>query len=171
MKIQLFASGALAFGGVILMGMGLYFAFLRPPLLPEDLRYMVASLAQIHTAMPGLGPWLARVFSVLGGYMFATGLLTFYVAVTGFRTGRFGVLSVVAVSGLASIGWMAITNFVIDSDFKWLLLSITLPWVVALTLALLRSWRKTTERLASSDWAAREAASHLQCCFRPTSGL
>ncbi len=144
MKIQLFASGALAFGGVILMGMGLYFAFLRPPMLPEDIRYMGASLAQIQAAMPGLGPWLARVFGVLGGYMFATGLLTFYVAVTGFRTGRLGAITVVSVSGLASIGWMAITNFAIDSDFKWFLLAFTLPWLAALMLALLRSWRKTT---------------------------
>ena len=144
MKIQLFASGALAFGGVILMGMGLYFAILRPPLLPEDLRYMGASLTQIQTAMPGLATWLARVFGVLGGYMFATGLLTVYVAATGFRTGKLGAIAVVSVSGLASIGWMAITNFVIDSDFKWLLLAFTLPWVAALALALPRSWRKTT---------------------------
>ena len=144
MKIQLFASGVLAFGGVILMGMGLYFAFLRPPLLPEDLRYMGASLAQIQTAMPGLGPWLARVFGVLGGYMFATGLLTVYVAATGFRTGKLGAIAVVSVSGLTSIGWMAVTNFVIDSDFKWLLLAFALPWVVALALALPRSRRKTT---------------------------
>ena len=143
MKIQLFASGALTFGGVILMGMGLYFAFLRPPLLPEDLRYMGASLAQIQTAMPGLAPWLVRVFGVLGGYMFATGLLTLYVAVTGFRTGKLGALAVGWVSGLASIGWMAITNFVIDSDFKWLLLAFTLPWVAALALSLPRPWRKT----------------------------
>ena len=135
MKIQLFASGALTFGGVILMGMGLYFAFLRPPLLPEDLRYMGASLAQIQTAIPGLWPWLARVFGVLGGYMFAAGLLTVYVAATGFRTGKLGAIAVVSVSGLASIGWMAITNFVINSDFKWLLLAFALPWVVALALS------------------------------------
>ena len=144
MKIQLIASGALAFGGVILMGMGLYFGFLRPPLLPEDLRYMGASLTQIQIAMPGLGPWLARVFGVLGGYMFATGLLTVYVSATGFRTGRLGAIAAVSVSGLASIGWMAVTNFLIDSDFKWLLLAFTLPWVAALTLALPRSWRTTT---------------------------
>ena len=143
MKIQLFASGALAFGGVILMGMGLYFGFLRPPLLPEDLRYMGASLTQIQAALPGLESWLARVFGVLGGYMFATGLLTVYVAATGFRTGKLGALAVVSVSGLASIGWMTVTNFVIGSDYKWLLLAFALPWVVALALALPRSRRKT----------------------------
>ena len=142
MITQLMASATLALGGVILMGMGIYFGFVRPPLLPEDLRYMGASLAQIQTTLPGLELWLLRVFRVLGGYMFATGLLTVYVAATGFRTGGLGVVAVVAVAGLTSIGWMVITNFVIDSDFKWLLLAFTLPWVLALTLTLLRSWRK-----------------------------
>ena len=144
MKTQRTASAALALGGVILMGMGLYFGFLRPPLLPEDLRYMGTSMVEIQSALPGLGPWLARVFGVLGGYMFAAGLLTIYVAAAGFKTGRLGVAAVVLVSGLASIGWMAITNFMIDSDFKWLLLGFTLPWVVALALVLSRPWRTTT---------------------------
>ena len=134
MRIRLFASGSLALGGLILMGMGIYFGFLRPSLLPEDSRYMGASLAQIQSIL-GLLPWLDRVFGVLGGYMFATGLLTVYVAATGFRAGRHGATAIVAVSGLASIGWMAITNFLIDSDFKWLLLAFTLPWVVALVLS------------------------------------
>ena len=52
-----------------------------------------------------------------------------------FRTGRLGPLAVIAVSGFASIGWMAITNFVIDSDFKWILLAFALPWVMALVLS------------------------------------
>lgn len=117
------------------MGMGFYFGFLRPPLLPEDLRYMGASLTQIQNAIPGLQPWLVRVFGVLGGYMFATGLLTVYVAATGFRTGGLGAIAVVSVAGLASIGWMVTTNFLIDSDFKWLLLVFALPWVVGLVFS------------------------------------
>ena len=135
MNLQLLAARTLALGGVILMGMGFYFAFLRPPLLPEDLRYMGATIGQIQTALPGLESWLARVFGVLGGYMFACGLLTVYVAATTFRTGRLGPLAVIAVSGFASIGWMAITNFVIDSDFKWILLAFALLWVLALVLS------------------------------------
>ncbi len=132
--VRLFASRSLAVGGIILMGMGFYFGFLRPALLPEDARYVGESLAQIQNAVPGLGRWLARVFGVLGGLLFATGLLTLYVAATSFKAGRPGAIVVVAVSGLASIGWMAITNFLIDSDFKWLLLAFTLPWGVALGL-------------------------------------
>jgi len=37
----------LAFAGVILMELGLYFTFLRPPLLPEDTQIMGTLLAQV----------------------------------------------------------------------------------------------------------------------------
>ena len=125
---------ALALGGAILMALGLYFAFLRPPLLPEDPRFMGSTLAQVQEALPGLSLWLRRVFWVMGGYIFTTGLLTVYLALTAFRSRARGVASVVAVSGLASIGLMVVVNFVIASDFKWLILSFALPWAVALVL-------------------------------------
>ena len=125
---------ALALGGAILMALGLYFAFLRPPLLPEDPRFMGSSLAQVQEALPGLSLWLRRVFWVMGGYIFATGLLTVYLALTAFRSRARGAASVVAVSGLASIGLMVVVNFVIASDFRWLILSFALPWAVALVL-------------------------------------
>ena len=137
MKTRLFASASLALGGFILIGLGLYFIFLRPPLLPEDLRYIGASLAQIKNTLPGVQIWLARVFGVLGGYMIATGLLTVYISATSFRVGKPWATAVVCVSGLASIGWMVITNFVIGSDFRWLLLAFTLPWIAALLFSLI----------------------------------
>ena len=125
---------ALALGGAILMALGLYFVFLRPPLLPEDPRFMGSSLAQVQEALPGLSLWLRRVFWVMGGYIFTTGLLTVYLALTTFRSRARGAASVVAASGLASIGLMVVVNFVIASDFKWLILSFALPWAVALVL-------------------------------------
>lgn len=132
MRHRLLASGSLGFGGLILMGMGAYFVFLRPPILPEDSRYIGVSLMQIQDSVPGILPWLTRVFAVLGGYIFATGVLTVYVAATSFRTAKPVTTAVVAIAGLASIGWMAISNFQIDSDFKWMLLAFTLPWLIAL---------------------------------------
>ena len=132
MRLRLLSSGSLGFGGLILMGMGAYFAFLRPPILPEDSRYIGVSLVRIQDSVPGMLPWLSRVFAVLGGYMFATGLLTAYVAATSVRTVRPVTTTVVAIAGLASIGWMAITNFQIGSAFKWVLLAFTLPWLIAL---------------------------------------
>ena len=132
MKTRPFAFASLALGGSILIGLGFYFSFLRPPLLPEDLRYMGATLAQIQNTLPDLQIWLSRVFGVLGGYMIATGLLTVYISATSFRAGTPAAIAIVCVSGLASIGWMVITNFMIDSDFKWLLMVFSLPWIVAL---------------------------------------
>ena len=134
MRYRLLASGSLALGGLFLMVMGIYFAFLRPAILPEDARYIGASLTQIESAIPRMTPWLDRVFGVLAGFMFATGLLTLFVAATSFKAGTRGAVWIVSFSGLASIGWMAITNFLIDSDFKWLLLALTLPWVITLLL-------------------------------------
>ncbi len=75
------------------------------------------------------------VFGVLGGYMLATGLLTVHVAITTFRSARPGATMIAAVSGLVSIGGVVAANFAIDSDFRWLLLAFTLPWVAALALS------------------------------------
>ncbi len=134
MRSRSYSSTVLAFGGVILIGLGVYFVFLRPPLLPEDSRYMITTLAEIQATLPGLLVWLRRVFWVMGGYMVASGLLTVHLALTAFRARVPGAAIIAGLSGLASIGWMAVVNFIIDSDFKWLLLTFVLPWVIALGL-------------------------------------
>ena len=133
-RYLLHSSTVLFFGGIILVGLGLYFMFLRPPLLPEDPRYRGTSLEAIRSGFPGLLLWLPRVFFVFGGYMASTGLLTCYLAKTSFRTRVAGVNWIVAVTGLTSIGLMAAVNFIISSDFKWLLLLFTTPWVLSLWL-------------------------------------
>ena len=134
MSLRPYSATVLALGGAILMILGLYFVFLRPSLLPEDPRYMGTSLAQIQETVPGLLIWLRRVFWVMGGYMFATGLLSFHLAVTAFRTRARGVACVVVLAGMTSIGLMAVVNFIIASDFKWLILSFSLVWAAALVL-------------------------------------
>lgn len=132
MKLRQIASGLLILGGLTLIGMGLYFVFVRPPLLPEDARYIGASVAEIQSSIPALLAWLERVFGVLGSFMVTAGLLAVYFAATN-RANPVA-LGVVALSGLASLGWMVFVNFTIDSDFKWLLLALTLPWALALML-------------------------------------
>jgi hypothetical protein len=129
-----YSSTILVLCGIILMGLGLYFVFLRPPLLPEDARYMGASLAEIQATAPGLFNWLQKVFWVMGGYIFTTGLLTLYVAITAFRTHASGAVWIVTAAGLTSIGWMAVVNFIIGSDFRWLLFGFALLWGIALLL-------------------------------------
>lgn len=95
---------------------------------------MGTSLEEIRSGFPGLLLWLPRVFFVLGGYMASTGLLTCYLAKTSFRARAAGAWWIAAATGLTSIGLMAVVNFVIGSDFKWLLLLFNTPWVLSLWL-------------------------------------
>jgi hypothetical protein len=66
--------------------MGLYVTLLRPALLPEDVRYIGTGVPEIRTDVPGLLDWLEKVFWVMGGYILTVGVLTFYVALTSFRS-------------------------------------------------------------------------------------
>jgi hypothetical protein len=121
--------------GVALVLIGGFFLALRPPLMPEDARFMGATVEIIVSAVPVLSTWLRRVFWVLGGYIATTGVLVVYIASTGVRTGSVGALAVIAVAGVTSIGWMTVVNFMIRSDFRWALLGLASIWVFALALA------------------------------------
>ena len=120
--------------GVVLIGMGLYFILLRPPLLPEDVRYMALPAAQLDILRPHLEEWLTHVFRVMGGYVLATGVLTITLAATSFRAHQRGAAIGALIGGVASIGLMAVVNFVINSDFKWVLLGVGLLWACSLAL-------------------------------------
>ena len=134
MRLYPYYPKVLALGGVILMGIGFYFIFLRPPLLPEDARYMDTTLAEIQAVTPGLARWLQKVFWVMGGYIFTVGLLTIYIAFSSFQARTRVAFPIIAIAGLSSIGWMTSVNFIINSDFKWLLLMPALVWAAALIL-------------------------------------
>ncbi len=134
MTLKPHSSNVLALAGVILMLIGGYFVLLRPALLPEDLRFIGTSSARIQADLPGLQIWLGRVFWVMGGYIFTTGVFTTYVAITSFRMRIRGAAGIVFLTGLTSIGWMATVNFIISSDFKWVLLSFASLWLVAIAL-------------------------------------
>ena len=142
MRFRPFYPKVLALGGIILMGIGLYFIFLRPPLLAEDARYMDTTIAEIQAAVPGLTRWLQKVFWVMGGYIFTVGLLTIYIAFSSFQERTRVAFLIIAIAGLSSIGWMTIVNFIINSDFKWLLLMSALVWAAALILYKLEGEKK-----------------------------
>ena len=124
----------LALGGLLLVAMGIYFVLLRPSLLPEDIRYIGSTLQNTKENIPDLLKWLQKVFWVLGGYIFTTGLLTVFISLTSFRKRLPGTFIIVVLVGISSIGLMTDVNFMIGSDFKWVLLTFTLPWIIALIL-------------------------------------
>ncbi len=128
------SSIVLTFAGALLMAMGMYFIFLRPPLLPEDLRYMNTSLTIIQKTIPGLQDWVSKVFWVMGSYIFTTGFFTIYIALKPFKSRAPGVIAVVITTGLTSIIAMTTVNFILGSDFKWILLGFSMLWVGAIIL-------------------------------------
>ena len=118
--------------GVWLVGLGLYFIVLRPALLPEDPRFMGTTLAQVRTAVPGLESWLKKVFTVLGGFMIGTGVLTVFVATAAMPPRLKGTSWAIALAGAFTVVLMSATNFSLDSEFKWLLLFPALSWFAGL---------------------------------------
>lgn len=128
--------------GVWLVGLGSYFVVLRPPLLPEDLRFMGTSIEQIRAAIPGLEAWLENVFTVLGGFMAGSGVLTIFVAAAAMPSRLKGASWAIAFSGLLTVALMSATNFVLHSDFRWLLLGPVLVWLAGLVCYLAGSRRQ-----------------------------
>jgi hypothetical protein len=60
------------------VGLGGSSAFWRPPLLPEDLRYIGMGQDHLQVAAPGLGRCLRRVFMVMGGFITGVKILTVF---------------------------------------------------------------------------------------------
>jgi hypothetical protein len=118
--------------GVWLVALGLYFIVLRPPLLPEDPRFMGTTLAQIRTAVPGLEGWLKRVFIVMGGFMAGAGVLTVFVAAVAMPQRLKGTSWALTLSGVLTVALMSATNFALHSAYRWLLLVPALVWLAGL---------------------------------------
>ena len=118
--------------GIIVFGIGVYFTLLRPPLLPEDIRFMALSDLDLSSMPPRLGVWLNFVFAVLGGFAMATGILTITLAATTFSSRKPVALLGGILGGAASIGTMTVVNFAISSDFKWALLGLAALWAASL---------------------------------------
>jgi hypothetical protein len=133
----------LALAGTTLVGAGLYFIFLRPPLLPEDVRYMgpVGSGARRHQAAPG-GVVDAGVPSH-GRLRDCNRCSDRDPGATSFRTHHSGA-GIGALVGAASIGWMALVNFMISSDF-WSLLAMAVMWAASLAVFWFETSRQSHE--------------------------
>lgn len=129
--------------GIVLVMVGAYFWFVRPPFLPEDLRYLATSRSTLDAAVPNLAAWLGHVFRVLGGYIVATGILTIALAATSYREYRASAVVAAAMAGAASIGLMSAANFSIQSDFRWALLSMAVLWASSIVMYALELFRES----------------------------
>ena len=118
--------------GIGLLGVGIYFLFVRPELLPEDVRYMSLSDAQKEILQSLASSWLKNVFRVLGGFIAAAGILFIFLAFNSFRRFQTWSWYTAMLSGITSIGTMTVVNFKIQSDFRWWILSLAIIWFCAL---------------------------------------
>ena len=124
--------------GVWQVGLGLYFIFIRPALLPEDVRYMSANLQVLQSAAPDLASWLDKVFTVMGGFMAGTGVLTAYLGWAVMPLRLRGTMVVRVSTGALTVGLMSAINFVLHSDFRWLLVLPPLGWAAAVLICMAR---------------------------------
>jgi uncharacterized membrane protein len=102
---------------------------------------MGTSAGEIQSAMPGLQRWMHRVFTVMGGFMTGTGVLTILAAMNASAARGKWTWTALALAGLFTVGTMSLTNFQLDSDFKWLLLIPSLLWIIGLVFAAVASRR------------------------------
>lgn len=127
--------------GLWLVVLGLYFMLVRPALLPEDVRFIGQSLAQIQAAIPELERWLKLVFIVLGGFAAGAGALSMYLAAVVLAHRPSGASWAIAVVGVSTVGLMSAVNFELHSDFRWALLIPTVLWGAGLAAYVLEGRR------------------------------
>ena len=116
--------------GFWLIGLGGYFMFARPSLLPEDLRFLGESADQVELRLPQLMSWLQNVFMVMGGFMSGCGVFTIFVGVRVVPLFVRGTGTVLSCAGLVTVALMSWTNFLLNSDFKWFLLIPAVAWLL-----------------------------------------
>lgn len=118
--------------GVWLVVLGVYFIALRPALLPEDPRFMGTTLAQLVQVAPGLAGWLRIVFTVMGGYMVGCGVLVLFLARGALPPRLPGTAWALGLAGLSTVGLMSAMNFVLHSDFRWVLVVPAVIWTAGI---------------------------------------
>ena len=99
--------------GVLTLGTGTYFLFLRPPLLPEDLRFTGVDPKLLD---PRMITWLGIVFRTWGGFMAGFGILLGAVG-ANLLTARERVLRWGATAAvLVAFGRFLFSNLILHSD-------------------------------------------------------
>lgn len=116
MKAERAGASLLLILGVLTVGTGGYFLWLRPAMLPEDVRVTGMAPDLLPLAMLD---WLRIVFQTLGGFVAGFGILIVSVAVH-IMTERRRVLEWgVAVALLAAFGRFLASNIILRSDYLW----------------------------------------------------
>jgi hypothetical protein len=125
---------------LLTVALGVYMAVLRPPLLPEDMRFLGVTPSSLP---PSLLRWLSIVFATWGAFIIAFGIVLFGVA-SALRTARTDVLRwATALALMIAFGRFLWSNLVLQSDFLWFIALVFLVSLgAAVTLAVRRPGRR-----------------------------
>ena len=129
------AGGVLIALGALTMGLAMYFLAVRPPLLPEDLRYVGGNPQALS---PALRDWLDIVFHTWGGFIAGYGIM-----LTGaglfMLTGRNSwLVRATALSLLIVFGRFLYSNIVLSSDFLWVIAGLFALALAATSLLMIK---------------------------------
>ena len=137
--------------GVWHIGLGLYFIFVRPALLPEDIRYIAADVNALQAVAPHLGDWLGKVFTVMGGFMAGAGVLIAYIGWMILPGRPRWATLVLVLAGALTLGLMSAVNFALHSDFRWVLAAPPVAWFAAVWAYASRGPRYDADATSSTD--------------------
>ena len=115
--------------GVLTIATGVYFAALRPPMLPEDLRLTGLSPDVLPAAF---SQWLSLVFRTWGGFMVGFGALLASTGMFLWKGNHQWLRAGTATAAVVSFGSFLLSNIQIRSDFLWYVASL---FAVAIVLA------------------------------------
>lgn len=102
--------------GLLTVGTGIYFMVLRPPMLPEDVRFTGAGAPISGAAME---TWLRIVFRTWGGFTTGFGMVLGGIG-GSFLTGRSVWLRVgLAIGVTLAFSQFFVSNLRLRSDFLW----------------------------------------------------
>ena len=116
--------------GLLTIASGIYFAVLRPPMLPEDVRRTGLSPDLLPAAF---SEWLSIVFRTWGGFMVGFGVLLASNGMFLFKGNRLWLRAGLAAASVFAFGSFLVSNVEIRSDFLWY---VALLFSVAVTLAI-----------------------------------
>ena len=118
--------------GLLTITTGLYFAFLRPSMLPEDVRRTGLSPDALP---PPFTQWLSIVFRTWGGFMVGFGVLLASTGMFLSKGNRLWLRGGMATASVVAFGSFLASNVQLRSDFLWfigLLFAIAAGLVAAL---------------------------------------
>jgi hypothetical protein len=134
--------------GVLTLGVGAYFAFFRPPLLPEDIRLIGVDPRLLP---PTMLDWLRIVFQTWAGFVLGFGVLI--LANAGYMlTARTALLRWgVALALLVAFGRFLASNILVRSDYLWFIGVLFAVALFASSLLVLDAWSWRSRRSESAN--------------------